>query len=79
MLDTDDDGNPTAAFTPDFYLPAYDLYIEVTTLRQKLVTKKNGKVRRLKERYPDVNVRVLYQRDYAALVNKYGMAPPKAG
>ena len=43
------------------------------------MTKKNGKVRRLRERYPDINVRVLYQRDYAVLVSKYGMAPPKAG
>ena len=77
MLETDDDGNPTAAFTPDFYLPGYDLYIEVTTLRQKLVTKKNGKVRRLRERYPGINIRILYQRDYVALLEKYGLEEPE--
>jgi hypothetical protein len=55
------------AFTPDFYLPAYDVYVEITTLRQKLVTKKNRKVRELRERYPDVRLVVLYQRDLAAL------------
>ena len=53
-LERDRDGNPVQAFTPDFYLPAYDLYIEITTLNQKLVTKKNRKARRLRELYPDV-------------------------
>jgi hypothetical protein len=64
------------AFTPDFYLPAYDLYIEITTLNQKLVTKKNRKARRLVELHPDVSIRVLYQRDYLNLLVKYGLEPP---
>src|SRR5689334_893753 len=34
-------GQPAQAFTPDFHLPAYDLYVEITTLNQRLVTKKN--------------------------------------
>ena len=51
-IEWDSDGNVLQRFTPDFYLPAYDLYIEITTLNQKLVTKKNRKVRRLRERYP---------------------------
>ena len=55
MLERDRDGNPVQAFTPDFYLPAYDLYIEITTLNQKLVTKKNRKARRLRELHPDVH------------------------
>jgi hypothetical protein len=70
------DGKPTQAFAPDFYLPAYDLYIEITTLNQKLVTKKNRKARRLVECYPDVAIRVLYQRDYLHLLVKYGLEPP---
>jgi hypothetical protein len=64
------------AFTPDFYLPAYDLYIEITTLNQKLVTKKNRKARRLVELHPEVSIRVLYQRDYLNLLVKYGLEPP---
>jgi hypothetical protein len=64
------------AFTPDFYLPAYDLYIEITTLNQKLVTKKNRKARRLRELHPDVQIKVLYQRDYLNLLVKYGLEPP---
>jgi hypothetical protein len=64
------------AFTPDFYLPAYDLVIEITTLNQKLVTKKNRKARRLRELHPEVEVKVLYQRDYLHLLVKYGLEPP---
>jgi hypothetical protein len=75
VLATDRDGNPVQAFTPDFYLPAYDLFIEITTLNQKLVTKKNRKARLVQELY-GVNVRVLYQRDYLDLLVKYGLEPP---
>jgi hypothetical protein len=75
-LERDRDGRPAQAFTPDFYLPAYDLYIEITTLNQKLVTKKNRKARRLREMHPDVRIKVLYQRDYLHLLVKYGLEPP---
>jgi hypothetical protein len=72
-LEWDKDGNVIQRFTPDFFLPAYDLYIEITTLNQKLVTRKNRKVRRLRERYPDIQCKVFYQRDYLSLVTKYGL------
>lgn len=70
-LEWDDEGKVTRRFTPDFYLPAYDLFIEITTLNQKLVTKKNGKVRRLRELYPGIHCKIFYQRDYLSLVQKY--------
>lgn len=73
VLDEDADGNPLEAFSPDFYLPDLDLYIELTTLRQRLVTKKNRKVRRLRARYPGVNVMVLYRRDWENLAVKYDL------
>lgn len=66
----------TQRFTPDFYLPQYNLYIEITTLNQKLVTKKNRKVRRLRELYPDVKCKIFYQRDYLNLLIKYGLDEP---
>jgi len=69
-----DDGRVVERFTPDFYLPELDLYIELTTLKQSLVTKKNRKLRRLRERYPDVKIKLLYNRDYRNLVLKYGLA-----
>jgi hypothetical protein len=75
-IDWDRQGNPTQRFSPDFYLPAFDLYIEITTLNQKLVTKKNRKARRLHELYPDVKCKVLYQRDYLNLLVKYGLEEP---
>ena len=75
-LEWDRDGRPAQAFTPDFYLPAYDTYIEITTLNQNLVTKKNRKARRLREQYPEVSIRVLYQRDYLHLLVKYGLEMP---
>lgn len=62
-------------FTPDFYLPDDDLYIEITTMNQNLVTKKNGKVRRLRELYPDVACKIFYQRDYLHLLVKYELEP----
>ena len=76
VLEWDKAGNPTQAFTPDFYLAAYDLFIEITTLNQKLVTKKNRKARRLREVYPDIRIKVFYQRDYLNLLVKYGLEPP---
>ena len=79
VLERDREGNPVQAFSPDFYLPAYDLFIEITTLNQKLVTKKNRKVRHLRELYPDVKVKIFYQRDYLSLVTKYGLEDIKAG
>ncbi len=75
-LERDREGRPVQAFTPDFFLPAYDLYIEITTLNQKLVTKKNRKARRLVEQHPEVSIRVLYQRDYLHLLVKYGLELP---
>jgi hypothetical protein len=76
ILEWDREGNPQQAFSPDFYLPAYDLFIEITTMNQKLVTKKNRKARRLRELYPDVRIKVFYQRDYLNLLVKYGLEEP---
>ena len=72
-LETDRAGNPVQAFTPDFHLPAYDLFIEITTLNQKRVTKKNRKVRRFRELYPDRKLNIFYGRDYRRLAVKYGL------
>jgi hypothetical protein len=75
-IEWDAAGRPTRHFRPDFHLPGFGLYIEITTLNQRLVTKKNRKVRRLRELYPDVRIKVLYQRDYLSLLAKYGLEPP---
>lgn len=72
----DEEGKPSRFFRPDFYLVDDELFIEITTMNQKLVTKKNRKVRRLKELYPDVSCKVFYQRDYLHLLVKYGLEEP---
>jgi hypothetical protein len=62
------DGRPIISFTPDFYLPDYDLYIELTTLVQKLITRKNKKVKMLKDLYPGINIKLFYKKDYQNLL-----------
>lgn len=67
VLAWDGSGRPCSAFRPDFYLPEHDLFLELTTLRQGLVTHKHRKLRRLAELYPEVRVKLLYRRDLAGL------------
>jgi len=70
----DAEGRVLEAFTPDFYLPESDTYIELTTMKQSLVTKKNRKIRLLREIYPGVNIQVFYLKDLQDLVLKYGLS-----
>src|SRR5580698_5060488 len=67
------DGSVLEAFTPDFYLPEFDLYVELTTMKQSLTTRKNRKVRLLRELYPHLNIQVFYQKDFENLIFKYGL------
>jgi cytidylate kinase len=72
-IQLDANGGVLEAFTPDFYLPEFNLYVELTTMKQSLVTRKNRKVRLLRERYPDVKIQVFYQKDFENLIFKYGL------
>ena len=65
-------GDVIESFSPDFYLPDLDVYLEMTTLKQRLVRKKNRKLRRLRELYPNVRIKLFYARDFRALMLKYG-------
>jgi len=69
----DRDGHALESFTPDFYLPEFDLYVELTTMKQAHVTRKNRKVRLLRELYPQINIQVFYQKDFENLIFKYGL------
>ena len=71
VLERDENGRVLEAFTPDFYLPEQDLYIEVTVMKQSLVTRKNRKLRKLRELYPDVRVKLFYKRDIERLAQRY--------
>lgn len=70
----DNSGKVLEAFTPDFYLPEFDMYVELTTMKQAHVTKKNRKVKLLRSIYPNINVQIFYQKDFENLIFKYGLA-----
>lgn len=72
-LDWDEEGRVLIAFAPDFYLPEQDLYVELTTMRPKLVTKKNRKLRRMNELYPDINIQLWKRSDLRDLMLRFGM------
>jgi len=73
VLERDEDGAIVEAFSPDFYLPQQDLYIELTTLRPKLIRIKNRKVRRLRQLYPEINIKLFKRRNIRDLMIKYGI------
>ena len=71
VLERDDEGRVIEAFTPDFYLPEQDLYVEITVMKQSLVTRKNRKLRKLRRLYPDVRVKLFYRRDIERLAQRF--------
>jgi hypothetical protein len=72
-LEWDENGQASLAFAPDFYLPQQDLYIELTTLRPQLSTKKNHKLKRIRELYPEINIKLFKRREMHNLMVKYGL------
>ncbi len=73
VLERDAEGRVTEAFSPDFYLPEQDLYLEVTVMKQSLVTRKNRKLRKLRALYPEVKCKLFYERDFERLAARYGL------
>ncbi len=71
VLKRDGKGNVVEAFTPDFYLPEQDLFVELTTMKQAHVTKKNMKIRKLKEKFPEINIKLFYKKDFLKLAQKF--------
>jgi hypoxanthine phosphoribosyltransferase len=71
VLEEDADGRVTEAFAPDFYLPEQDLYVEITVMKQSLVTRKNRKLRKLRARYPHVRIKLFYRRDLERLAQHF--------
>ena len=75
----DAEGYVRESFTPDFYLPDYGIFIELTTMKQSLVTKKNRKVRLFEQHYPDIPIKLFYGKDYKALLAKFGIPTNNIG
>jgi hypothetical protein len=72
-LEWDEQGRVVEAFSPDFYLLDQDLYIELTTLRPELIRHKNRKLRRLRELYPEINIKLFKRQDLRDMMIKYGL------
>lgn len=75
-LEYNEDGSVRKAFSPDFYLPEQDIYIELTTQSARLNNIKNRKIRKLRELYPDINIKLLNRRDLRGLALKYDFPDP---
>jgi hypoxanthine phosphoribosyltransferase len=73
VLERDEEGRVIEAFSPDFYLPEQQLFLEITVMKQSLVTRKNRKLRKLRKLYPDVRVKLFYRRDIERLARRYGL------
>jgi hypothetical protein len=71
VLEQDEEGRIVEAFTPDFYLPEQDLFLEITVMKQRLVTRKNRKLRKLRELYPGIQVKLFYKRDIERLAQRF--------
>jgi hypoxanthine phosphoribosyltransferase len=74
VLERDEEGRVTEAFAPDFYLPEQDLYVEITVMKQSLVTRKHRKLRKLRVLHPEIRVKLLYRRDIARLAERFQLA-----
>jgi len=73
-VEWDAEGNVTSAFRPDFYLTDFDTYIELTTMNQHYVTQKNKKLKKMKKLYPDVNIKIVYKKDFRSLVERFNLS-----
>ena len=72
-IEWDVEGNITQAFSPDFYLPRFDTYIELTTMDQRYVSTKKKKVQKLKKLYPSININIVYKKDFYTLARRFGL------
>ncbi|HTX58982.1 MAG TPA: hypothetical protein VMH02_04830 [Verrucomicrobiae bacterium] len=67
-------GEPIEFFTPDFYLPEYDLYIELTVAKPVRNTRKNRKMRLLRAHHPAINVKLFTRRDVERVFSRLARA-----
>lgn len=69
----DAEGHVIQAFSPDFYLPRFNNYIELTTMDQRYTAAKKKKVDLLKKLYPGTNISIVYKNDFYTLVERFGL------
>src|SRR4051812_36841196 len=76
-LETHEDGRIVEAMTPDFYLPTIGVYVECTTARRRLMSRKRRKTRKLRERYGAI-VTLLERADLERLLGRTRARPDEA-
>ncbi len=57
-------------FTPDFYLPEMDIYVEITTMHQKLITKKQKKIKLARKLYPMCTFKLINEQEFYNFLTK---------
>ena len=63
-------GSIKKMFTPDFYLPTLNLFVEITTMNQNLITKKRKKLKMAKKLYPNLNFKLFNEKDFYNILSK---------
>tara|TARA_B100001769_G_scaffold82703_1_gene62865 strand:- start:825 stop:1157 length:333 start_codon:yes stop_codon:yes gene_type:complete len=62
-------GSIKMMFTPDFYLPELDIYVEITTMNQNLITKKQKKIKLAKKLYPQNKFKLINESQFYNFLN----------
>lgn len=70
VLREDENGNVSVGFSPDFFLPDFDLYVEVTTKKPHLMNRKLRQVEAMHRQYPDVRIELLDRAGFEVLAKK---------
>ncbi len=73
VLERDAQGRVTEAFSPDFYLPDQNLFVELTTMQPNQIRHKNKKIRLLRQLYPEIHIRLFKRGDIRNLLLKFGV------
>ena len=73
VLGQNGDGTVREGFSPDFYLPDQDLYVELTTMQPNQIRHKNHKVQLLRQLHPEINIKLFKRGDIRTLLLKFGV------
>lgn len=70
----DNAGNATRYFRPDFYLPNFGVYLELTAATaSSVLNSKNKNMRLLRKHYPGVAIRLIGRDTLSGITRRYGL------
>jgi hypoxanthine phosphoribosyltransferase len=70
VLRETEDGHVDVGFSPDFYLPDFDLYIELTTKKPHLMDRKLRQIEALRKQHPEIQIELVERADFQILAKK---------